>query len=265
MISAIALLSVVAVASAQSLSTPCTQALANIASNSDASACLSPSSLIPIVAGGTNTSIIQPIDSWLSTLCSAAPCSNATLASIVQNVTTGCASDLTAAGLASSDDSAISSAIQLYYPTFRKIVCLKDGSTNCITETLTNIQNALGAPLSLNTVISFVSDPTTMLLTNKTLTCTDCVKAAYNVLKSDVPSIVSDTDPALSTQCGASFIDGQTPSEISQSASQSSPASAAITSKAAALGATAFLSQGLITGIGMSGLIVVSTVFTFLA
>lgn len=61
------------------------------------------------------------------------------------------------------------------------------------------------------------------------------------------------------------FTDGQTPSEIVQSASQSSPASAATTSKAGALGSTAFLSQGLITGVGMSGLIVLSTVFAFLA
>ncbi|KIM40213.1 hypothetical protein M413DRAFT_446381 [Hebeloma cylindrosporum] len=259
MFRAATLAALVAYAAAQSLSTNCTAALTGIAANPDASKCLSPGSLVSVVAAGANNSIIPPINNWLTSLCGAPACSNDTIAAVVKNVTEGCSTELSGLGFTSSLTPSITSIIQQYYPTVRKVVCLKDGDTNCVTQTLTNIQDTVGT-LSLTNLAQIALNPPTSLPAN--VTCTNCVKAAYNIINTDVPSIVADVAPALQSQCGASFTDGTTPSGISQSAST---ADASSTSKAAALGSVSMMSRGVVAGLGASGLVVLSTVFTFLA
>ncbi|KAJ3514330.1 hypothetical protein NLJ89_g2433 [Agrocybe chaxingu] len=235
MFRAAALAAFVAVVSAQSLSTECTNALAGVAADPAASACLSVG------------------------LCGSPACSNETLASVVQNVTAGCSTELSGIGFTSDSTPQVTSIVQQYYPTVRKVVCLKDGDTNCITQTLTNIEGTVGT-LSLNNILQIVANPPDNLPTN--ISCTNCVKEAYNVIRTDVPSIVSDADPALQSQCGASFTDGTTPSGITQSAST---ADGATTSTGAALGSVSMLSNGVIAGLGASGLVVISTLFTVFA
>ena len=152
------------------------------------------------------------------------------------------------------------------------------GSTNCITEILTSIEKAVGT-LSVNNIVNlafgggFDKVP-------KDIVCSNCVKGAYNVIKTDVPTIVEDASPALSSQCGASFIgelnlimnlspvslipcisDGTTPTGITQSANLN----ANTTPKSSALGAISMISTGALTGLGASGLVILSTIFTFFA
>jgi hypothetical protein len=254
----------VAYASAQSLSSQCTSTLTDIVGNTAASTCLSASSLIPVIAGGsssTNASIIGPINNWLTNLCADPPCSNATLAAVVQNITTGCASDLSALGFNSSLTSSVINLVEQYYPTVRQVVCLKDGSTNCITEILTSIQNVVGT-LNLTTVISLVTG-TSLANIPTNITCTNCVKAIYNEINQTFPSLVSDAVPALQSECGSSFTDGMTPSGIVESATTATAAPS--TSNSAALGGVFLSSQGVFTGLSLSGLVVISTLFTLLA
>ncbi|KDR75769.1 hypothetical protein GALMADRAFT_248455 [Galerina marginata CBS 339.88] len=255
----IAFAAFIAYASAQSLTSSCTTALTGIATNPDAAACLSPGSLISLAAGGANSSIITPINSWLTSLCSSPACSNDTIAAVVQNVTTGCATDLSGLGFNPSLTPSITSIIQQYYPTVRQVVCLKDGDTNCITQTLTNVQNIVGT-LSLTNIIKLASTSPDL---PANVTCTNCVKAAYNIVGQNIPSLVSDSAPALQSQCGASFTDGTTPAGILQSASTSAASTGA--SKAAALGSASMISHGIIAGLGASALVVISSLFTFLA
>ncbi|KAF9565527.1 hypothetical protein CPC08DRAFT_747823 [Agrocybe pediades] len=242
----------VAYASAQSLSSGCVSAIAGIAGNSDA-ACLNIGALVPLFTADANTSIVAPINNWVTGICSSAPCSNDTIAAVVKSVTDGCSTDLSAFGFNSGLTGSITTLIQQYYPTARKVACLKDGNDNCITKSLTDLQSVLG-PLTLSSLMTINTENLPV-----NMTCTDCTKAAYNVIKTDVPSLVSDAAPSLQSQCGASFTDGNTPSDITQSASDLSSSSNSTKPSAGAR------NYGAIAGLGVAGAVVASTVFTLLA
>ena len=204
------------------LSDSCLSALTGIAANQDANSCLSPTTLLPLVTDNS-TSIVGPITNWTQNICSAAPCSNDTLASVVSSLTSGCQADITGNDT-SVDPSTLASTItpyvQRYYPTVRSIVCLQEwarfinmwllpltvnfsNGTNCLASTLNDIQSVSG-PLTLNSLIQLVTLGNVPNIPSN-VTCSDCTKAAYNILRSDVPSIVSDTSGELQQQCGANF------------------------------------------------------------
>ncbi|KAF5393402.1 hypothetical protein D9757_000694 [Collybiopsis confluens] len=205
--------------SAQSISQQCSQTLTQIAFNST-SACLSPSSLIPLLSS-SNASLVDGLDTWISSACSTGPCSNDSLAAIVTNVTSGCGTELNALGFSSDDTPLLISTVQKFYPTVRQVVCLKDGSTNCVTEILSDIQTALGTTLTVSSVPGLISTGN-VSLPNSAL-CSNCVKAAYSTVNSAAPGLLSSSDQsALQQQCGSSFTDGTVPSGIVESASNSS-------------------------------------------
>ncbi|TFK44825.1 hypothetical protein BDQ12DRAFT_661487 [Crucibulum laeve] len=259
MLRSLTIVALVAYASAQSLSNECQSALLAIAADKDASACLSPGSLLPIATGSSNSSIVPTVNTWLTSLCSAAPCSNATIAAVVNNVTAGCSAEF--GNSSSSSNAAVTSIIQQYYPTVRQVVCLKDGDTNCITQTLTNIEQATGT-LSISNIFSIIANPPANIPSN--ISCTNCVKAAYNIIRKDFSSLVSDSDSTLQQQCGSSFTDGATPSGIVESAATSGAAQTTATGNTA-LGSVTFLSRGVATGAAASALVVISTALVFLA
>jgi hypothetical protein len=73
----------------------------------------------------------------------------------------------------------------------------------CVTETLKAIEQSAGRPLSLGdvgpAVMSSSSDPAVV--------CTDCSKAAYNILKNAAPDIFTpDVVMNASNTCGPSFV-----------------------------------------------------------
>lgn len=263
MFRAVTFVALVAYASAQSLgiSSQCQSTLTSLVVNPDA-ACLDISSLIPVVTAGSSlSSLIGPINTWLTNLCNTPACSNATIAAIVQNVTTGCTSDLSSLGFTSSDTSQVTNLVEQFYPTVRQVVCLKDGSTNCITQTLTNIQNVTDS-FNLTSIASLTTGAGITLPNVPTnVTCTNCIKAIYNQVKSAFPSAASDAAPALQSQCGASFTDGTAPSGIVESATTATT----VASNSAALGDVSLLSHGVVTALGLSGLVGISTFFTLLA
>jgi hypothetical protein len=227
--------------SALSISSACQSALTGVATNPDASACLSAGSLLNVVLQ-SNQSIITPIDSWLKQLCSSAPCSNDTLSAVVTNVTTGCSAELS-----SSPDSSASTLIPLveqYYATARKIVCLTDSGTNCITQTLTNIQSILGT-LSISNIGDVITKATATTNLPTNVTCTNCVKQAYNVLNTDFPSTASSLTSGLDSECGASFTDGSTPSDIKESTSDNGKNSAMTMTRGAFAGSVLVVASSL--------------------
>ncbi|KAJ7594410.1 hypothetical protein C8J56DRAFT_436732 [Mycena floridula] len=215
--------SAASLAAAQSLSSTCTSALASVAGNADASACIAPSALISLVVNGEDTSIVTPVNTWLTDMCSAPSCSNDTLSAIVANVTTGCGTELAALGYSTSQSSDILATIQAAYPTVRNVLCLSDSGTNCITQTLQNIQTAVGGTLSVNKIVSLAANSTSVNIPSN-VTCTNCVKQAYNVVQASFPSLIGGETSTLQTQCGASFTDGQQPAGITQTASTATAA-----------------------------------------
>ncbi|KAG6826791.1 hypothetical protein H0H92_014399 [Tricholoma furcatifolium] len=249
---ALTLSAILSLAAAQiTLSSSCESTLTEIAINPDANACLVPTPLITLLTN-SNASVVQPINSWLTGLCAAPACSNSTLSAIVTNATAGCSAELAAIGLSSSDNTAVVSLVQEYYPIVRQTVCLQDGNTNCITQTLTNLQSVLGT-LTLSSVISLVTSSSTPDLPSN-VTCTDCVKAIYNTVNTEVPGLIDSS--SLSTTCGSSFVDGATPSDITESASNSTASSTTSTSGNGA----AQLSLG-----ALSGASIVAAIFALVA
>ncbi|KAF9452917.1 hypothetical protein P691DRAFT_695906 [Macrolepiota fuliginosa MF-IS2] len=244
---AVTIVALAGLASAQvsGISSQCTGALASIVTNTDANACLSPQSFLPL-ATSTNTSVVGPINDWATNVCSAAPCSNQTLATVVSQIVAGCQNEISG-GTSNEDPTTLANSItplvQQYYPTVRKVVCLKDGNTNCLTETLTSIENTTG-PLTISSLLSMImGGPQTLQNVPSNVTCSNCIKAAYNIINTDIPTLVSDAAPALQSQCGASFTDGNTPSSISQSASDAAASGSSNTQNS---GATTILMSGFV-------------------
>jgi hypothetical protein len=74
----------------------------------------------------------------------------------------------------------------------------------CVTETLTNVESLVGT-LSINNVDNVISTIRTLDSVPANVTCTDCIKQTYNILRTDFPSVVGGLTPILETQCGTNF------------------------------------------------------------
>jgi uncharacterized membrane protein YgcG len=208
-------------ASALQISPGCRTTLATLVASPDA-ACLNPAALVPIVLAKDDASIIEPVNNWLNGLCSRDACTNANIAAIVANVTSGCSQELQTTP---ADTAEITVSVQTLYPTVRKVVCLKDNSKKqfCLTEELQAAQDVLGVinVVNLANVIRRITNFESGL---KNVTCTNCFKQAFNIIKADFPNseFVTDLQPKAQQLCGADFIDGKTPSDVVQTAGTSS-------------------------------------------
>ncbi|KAI9066570.1 hypothetical protein FKP32DRAFT_1621942 [Trametes sanguinea] len=226
--------------SAQSISSQCQSTLASIVGSSDAS-CLNAQSLVGLVVSSStssNSSVVPTINSWLTGLCSRPACTNSTLASVVQNVTSGCSSELSALGLSNVNADELTTLVQTAYPTVRQVACLGDTSNNnalCVTETLNNLEPYTGT-LTVANIESLASQIVSGSVPNvpSNVTCTDCTKAAYNLVQQNFGDLISGFSGDVNSTCGASFTDGSQPSSVTQlatdstqSASQSSTANGA--------------------------------------
>jgi len=195
-------------ASAQALSTDCTNSLKGLLTSPEA-ACLNPSSLLSFFVGDAQ-SVPDTVNNWLTGLCSTGSCSNDTLAAVVANVTAGCGSDL-GAGIPQT----ITQIVQEVYPTARSIMCLKDTSSGqlCVTETLTNLQDIVGklsfTDLNLGTAFG---DFQKILAGAANLACTGCTKAAFRLasqlsLVTQFPQAQQQAALQIDAICGANFIE----------------------------------------------------------
>jgi hypothetical protein len=69
----------------------------------------------------TNGSVLPPLDNYLSTICSSAPCTASVLNATAQAVLSGCSTDLSLAGITNDT---IYQVMELY-PLARELACLK--------------------------------------------------------------------------------------------------------------------------------------------
>ncbi|PCH43908.1 hypothetical protein WOLCODRAFT_26285 [Wolfiporia cocos MD-104 SS10] len=249
-------------ASAISLSSKCQTTLAGLVVSSEAS-CLNAGSLVGLVVAGKNTSLVSPINTWLTGLCSRGACTNETLANVVSNVTAGCQSDLEEYNITATS-AQLTALAQEYYPTARKVACLADTSNNnktlCVTETLTNVQPYTGT-ITTSNVGDLVSQIAAGDYPNvpSNVTCTNCTKAAFDVVHGAFPSLFDDSvNSTITGQCGASFIDGAEPSSITETAST------AIASNSSS-GALAAVPAGAVLGVALASLVTVFSAFAVVA
>lgn len=225
--------------------------------------CLNPSALLSLVTGSSNSSIISPINNWLQGLCPQAPCSNGSLAQVVTNLTSGCSAELSNSGIATTSSSQLTTIVQQAYPAVRQVICLRNTTANdlCVTELLTDIQSAVGTNITSGNLIQVF---TNLLVGSKippSIACSDCVKESYNIINQDFPALLNgSTSSAISSTCGTAFINGATPTDISESASTASAGSNASKSGAAPL-----FSVNSIVGVAVSTLVILSSGFAVLA
>jgi hypothetical protein len=214
----LATVALAAFASAQTTISPaCESGLVSAFSSPDA-ACLNPTGLAAIVTTAANTSIVPAVDSWLTGLCALKPCTNQSLTNVVNTIATGCSAELASANVTASQ---VTDIVLAAYPSVRQIVCLKDNTNKvlCLTETLQAVEKIVGplSPSNIGPAIEgVVSGQTTI---PSSVICTDCNKAAYNIAQQNpVLAFPPSATTALSTTCGASFVDGMTPTTVSQTA-----------------------------------------------
>lgn len=210
--------------SANSFSIGCMNTLMNIANTYEISQCLAPNLLLPILVGAGNTqdSIIPSVDAWLGAMCAAPPCSTNAMSAFSQNITAGCSAEFDLPDFKTTVD-----MVTKNYWTARKVVCLKDGQTNCATQTLKNLESISGTlNLNDNNVAALAGAFNAGLPSN--VTCTNCAKGAFSIINADLPGAFSDTDKkAASDKCGASFVDGGIPQGLVESAYEPSGSSSA--------------------------------------
>jgi len=208
------------------VSTQCQTTILAVAASSS-SKCLNPSGLLQVFLQGTTSSVVTPVDTWLTGLCALGPCSNDDLSAIVTNLTTGCPTELQSA-FGNAQPAALTSMVQLAYPTVRKGVCLADASAKnqlCVTQTLSKIESVTGTLTTskLVQIVPAIAAGDTSSLNGVNL-CTPCVKQIYNVAKTDFPTTFGQGDVASNVQasCGASFVDGASDPNIVETASNGS-------------------------------------------
>jgi len=209
-----------------SLSSSCTTALKGLLLAPEAQ-CLNAGAFISIAVSG-NIDVPAIANTWLSGLCSLGTCSNASLASIVNNVTAGCSQDIqNFFNIDVSDSATFLPFVEQYYPTLRQIACptiifSDSANTLCVPQTITNLQSIIGtlgvANLSWDTIIADASKIASSDYQN--LACTSCTKQAYTIAASVFPdsSLLATIDGPITATCGASFIDGQNVTTVAQTA-----------------------------------------------
>ncbi|POW18049.1 hypothetical protein PSTT_00121 [Puccinia striiformis] len=120
---------------------------------------------------GASGSIIAPLTTWISGVCTAAPCSSDTLKQASQSVNNGCSSDI-------QKGSGIAMALQMIVGNLQRSKYTSN-STFCIPSILGNVESASGQNITISQVTSILSGsmtPASQALANvpSGTYCTDC-------------------------------------------------------------------------------------------
>ncbi|KIJ49350.1 hypothetical protein M422DRAFT_224976 [Sphaerobolus stellatus SS14] len=212
------------------LSSDCQNALFAVAGNPAASSCLNVPGLIGIVTIEKNASAIEPLNTWLQGVCAADACSNATINAIAANITSGCQSDLNKTGVSQNVVKTIVQDLPQFYPTVRKIACLKTASNNtlCASSTLVDVQQSVGQNLSVDNALSTFQAIFTDVKTSNlppSVVCTGCIQGAFDILQQDVPSLTSNSvvQSGLASTCGNNFLSGTATSDVTEGTGSAAP------------------------------------------
>lgn len=191
-----------------SLSPTCQQTVLQLANSSNpVYQCLQVNSLIPALT--TNTSIIPPVDDYLSAVCYNDPCNSTIVNATANSVIESCSTDLANFGI----DNGTVSLIFGLYPLARDVVCLKNNETEfltnatiplnstsynstngtfCLTELATNITGYLGVNLTNSYIDTLVLGGNYTALQAlgsipPTALCSDCIFAAVDLIEQQYP------------------------------------------------------------------------------
>lgn len=89
-------------------------------------------------------------------------------------------------------------------------------------EAITNVSTIVGqAQLNISdiSIVGLFVDAQALFAHGiQNIACSDCMKESFSIAKANFPSIVSDAESDAEALCGASFVDGNLPSTVSQTA-----------------------------------------------
>lgn len=175
--------------------------------SSPAATCLNLPGTVAIFSTVSNSSWIPPINSWLSTVCSADPCTSDEITSTVGTLADGCTAELATAGI--TKDFLIQEAVD-NFSLAKEAACLRDsshGNNLCVVTTLQSLETAIGVPLTPDSITANYA----LLLANnyalaKQIACTPCISAAYNIISPALPQDIATTvNDFVNNQCGSDF------------------------------------------------------------
>jgi len=190
------------------LTAPCQAAFQSVAQG-PASQCLALPEFFQVGLIPADQSVIPEVDKWLVSMCAQSPCTNDTLGSAVDEITTGCAADFQGWGVSAETLGHVKGMVLEWYPTVREVACLKEGDALCVTSTLKLFETYIGVPLSRNNLANLGPILAGLTEPPKTVLCTTCVQSAYKIIR---PKLDADTqswlDSYLNGLCGPTFTGG---------------------------------------------------------
>ncbi|CAE6459658.1 unnamed protein product [Rhizoctonia solani] len=208
------------------LSDSCNKALGQLAIG-PAGNCLNAIGLINVLTTPSGQSWVGPFDNYLTTTCSQPACPVDILSMTIAGLKEGCATDLAEKGWSADDLESILGQGAKYYPSVREVLCLRStgqGQGLCITTTLTDMQNIIGEPLNIGTLVAKTPQALTShtLDIPKNISCTPCTQGAYTIARPNLPSSesVKAWDNFWVNQCGEQFISGTLPASVAQTANE---------------------------------------------
>ncbi|BEJ11114.1 hypothetical protein CspHIS471_0105360 [Cutaneotrichosporon sp. HIS471] len=211
---AAAALALVAGANAQfsiaGLSTGCTTTFAGFILG-DLSSCLQVTALLPVISSGGNSSVVGPLNGYLTSLCASSTptCTNASLTTAASRVRSGCTQEL-------ADPASIPNlflTIVDNYTPIKVAACSKNETNNefCASDALNTIQNVSGTDVTFNTVTSLLGGNADVASTLQQVLgtgelCTGCVAGIYHAaLEVNSTIATSSIGQTITGQCGADF------------------------------------------------------------
>ncbi|GAA5975432.1 hypothetical protein JCM11641_004262 [Rhodosporidiobolus odoratus] len=199
------------------LSSSCQSSAISLFTTGGFATCAGVGSLISVFTA--SGSIIKPIDDWLESVCTQQNCTEADINNATSIIDQGCSSEIDAG--------------QVTVTTIRKVIasfndvkeglCLASTSngTFCVTNGLTDVQNATGSDLSFSSLSNLNASSLASVPAGSV--CTDCAHGLVSTLGPIFGANSSDTvTGAIAAECGESFNDGQIPSTVSEKTTSNS-------------------------------------------
>ncbi|TFL04837.1 hypothetical protein BDV98DRAFT_333297 [Pterulicium gracile] len=214
------------------ISESCITALTDIMASPEAE-CLNLSALLSFIVFPEN-GVEDILNTWLTGMCSVGSCSDAALDTLIGGIVNQCSGDLAAFGVSSDVTEKVVDIVKKAYPTAREIVCLKETTSGnfCAIEEVKRAERAIrSADIDIDnididlanvTMITAWNDlQSTFMSTIEGVTCTSCIKEAYNIANEGFPDLVPHSDVVFDAVCGPEFLDGAKPRDVVRTAPSS--------------------------------------------
>ena len=82
--------------------------------------------MVPVLTAGSDASLVDPVNSWLGGFCKQPQCSNDTLSTVVNTITSSCQTDLDSLGVQNVSPAELTTLVQSMFPFAKEVACLQE-------------------------------------------------------------------------------------------------------------------------------------------